>query len=205
MIEQRKLLSSFFFTVLLGHAYAVLVPQIQALLRIGDLTFPNFALLGAFFCVSIRFFIGNQLHLLDKSVNTLPGAMWLYDVMIITLQAVALIAMAGTCSVDISKQSDFGFLEVTIALYVIDIVWIGSLYVLGKMRQGWKRASIPWGWAKLNLALTILAILLSTCASDPYSDWWAGWILGVSIIAFLVDIVLIDFHRAFVVDEAPTA
>jgi hypothetical protein len=196
MIEQRKVLSSFFFTVLLGHAYAALVPQIQGLLRLGDVSFENLALLGAFFCISIRFFIGNQLHLLDKSVNHLPGSMWLYDVMVITMQAVALIALAGTCSVDISKNSDFGFLEVTIGLYAMDIIWIASLWFLGEIKPAWKRGFIPWGWAILNTVLIFLTILISQAMADPYSTVGMALILLMNIIAFLVDVVLIDFHKA---------
>jgi hypothetical protein len=194
-IESRKLVAGFFITVLIGLAYTEIIPILKNSMRVQDASANDMSLIGVFLCVSMRFFIGNQLHLLDRSINSLPGTVWLYDVMAITIQSVVLIALASLSSVDISKGNDIGFVEVIVGLYALDVSWIGSQWLLGLKFSHWKRPAIPWGWAVLNTVLIVLTLLPAVVVEDVYSRGALLWLLFVNLAAFVVDIVLIDFKQ----------
>lgn len=193
-VESRNLLSSFFVTLLIGLAYQEMIPPVRESVRTSGITFSTITLVSIFFFTTIRFFVGNQLHLLSESLAGMSGLVWLYDLMVIIVQCVLLTFMGGEITLSQNQDTKIGFVELLIALYVIDVAWIVSQWGIGKILPKWKRTFIPWVWGGLNTVLVILIFILGHFVKDIYSPFGLSWLLGINFIAFLVDIILIDYH-----------
>jgi hypothetical protein len=135
--EKRNLLSSFFITVLIGLAYQEMITPVRDSVRASGITSGTSLLMAVFFLTSIRFFMGNQLHLVSKSMINMPGIVWFYDLMVIICQSVVLILLGGVSSVEANHNIKIGFMDLLIALYAIDVVWIASQWLCGKIWQSW--------------------------------------------------------------------
>lgn len=195
-VEKRNLLSSFFVTLLIGLAYQEMIAPVRASVRTYGIKADTFLLMGIFFLTSMRFFVGNQLHLLSDSLAALPGLVWFYDLMVIIAQSVVLIFMGGVSSAEINHTVQVGFVPLLLVLYSIDVVWIVSQWGLGKLFPSWNRSFIPWDWALLNFALIISIALLSLFVKDLYSGYGVGILFVLNLIAFIVDVVLVDYYDA---------
>lgn len=194
--ESRNLLSSFFVTLLIGLAFQEMVPPVRESIRTAGITFSTFALVSIFFLTSIRFFVGNQLHLLSESLTKLPGLVWLYDLVVIITQCIVLVFMAGNTTVEQNQNTHIGFVVLLGTLYVIDVLWIVSQWVVGKIIPKWKRDFIPWVWGVLNAVLVLLMCVLGLIVKDIYSITGISWLLGLNFIAFIVDVIMIDYYNA---------
>ena len=195
--EKLNLLSSFFVTVLIGLAYQEMIGPVRESVRASGITAGTLILLVVFFLVSMRFFIGNQLHLLDAKLIAMPGRVWFYDLMWIIVQCIALIFLGGVASVEVNRQIHIGFIELLVGLYAIDVLWIASQWLLGQMARSWHRRSIPWEWAIVNAALVVAVLLLQAMVTDPYGTPALLVLLAFNTVAFAVDIFLVDRHRMF--------
>ena len=152
-------------------------------------------LLGIFFFTSLRFFIGNQLHLLSEALVGLPGLVWLYDLMAIIAQSVVLIFLGATANIEVNRGvGDLGFLEFLVLLYVIDVGWVLSQKLLGALVQAWKRERVPMGWAFLNTGLIVGLLVIRGFSADVYSLPAVWWMFGLSVAGFVVDVVLLDHY-----------
>jgi hypothetical protein len=149
-----------------------------------------------FFFVSIRFFIGNQLHLLSDSLIELPGTVWLYDVMVIIVQSVTLVFLGTNVYYDPSNTAIVGFVEFLIVLYVIDVFWIVSQWALGFLSAQWRRPFVPWAWAILNSILVVGMMLVYWASDSPLSREYLAWLLALNLVAFIVDLILLDYYEA---------
>jgi CDP-diglyceride synthetase len=118
-VESRFLVSTFFVALLIGLAYQEMIAPVREAVRTSGITFSTFALVSIFFLTSIRFFIGNQLHLLSESLTKMPGLVWLYDLMVIVTQCVVLVFMAGDSTVKQNQSTTIGFVDLLTTLYVI--------------------------------------------------------------------------------------
>jgi CDP-diglyceride synthetase len=143
-IEKRNLLSSFFVTLLIALAYQEMITPVRKSVRTSGFTLETSLLMSVFFLTTMRFFVGNQLHLLSESLVTMPGLVWLYDLMVIIVQSVVLTFLGGVSSVEANRQTPIDFVRLLIILYVIDVAWIISQWILGKILPKWRRAFIPW-------------------------------------------------------------
>lgn len=193
--EKRNLLSSFFVTVLIGLAYQEMVTPVRESVRASGITAGTSILMVIFVLVSIRFFIGNQLHLLDEQLIGLPGFVWFYDLMWVIAQCIALIFLGGVCSVEVNQKIHIGFIELLVALYVIDVVWIESQWLLGALMPSWSRPSIPWEWAVVNAALVLAMVLMQRFAADAYATRSLLALLAFNAVAFAIDLFLVDRHK----------
>jgi hypothetical protein len=194
--EKRTLLSSFFITLLIGMGYQEMILVVKESVTTNGIDLGTYLLTAIFFLISMRFFIGNQLHLLSDSFVRLHGLVWLYDLIVIIIQCIALVLLGGFSSVKINRKVSIGFLEFMVALYVIDIVWIFSQWILGKFFLNWKREFVPWAWAILNTSLVIFIIILNTFIDDLYSAKGLIWLCTINLIGFIVDVVLVDYYDA---------
>ena len=88
--EKRMLLSSIFVVILIGIAYSQMITSIMPIYYTNEITYQDIIRCVIFFITSFRFFVGNQLHLLNQETNTLRGTLWLYDLIAITLQTLLL-------------------------------------------------------------------------------------------------------------------
>jgi hypothetical protein len=126
----------------------------------------------------------------------MPGLVWLYDLMVIITQCIVLVFMGGDATFKQNQGVAIGFVELLITLYVIDVLWIISQWVFGKIIPLWKRNFLPWVWGVLNAVLVIFIIILKFIVGDIYSTTGLIWLLGLNFIAFLVDVVLVDYYDA---------
>jgi len=193
-IDKRNLLSSFFITVLIGIAFQEMIYTIKTPIINDGITINNSFLGLTFFLVSIRFFIGNQLHLFSESFLKSPGLLWLFDLIIIIVQSIILIFLGGLCIVNKNINTSIGFKEFLVILFSIDVFWLFAQWIMGKIVRTWKRHSIPWEWAILNGVLLLFLILINVIIDDVYSDLGLFLLMSTNLIAFIIDVILIDHY-----------
>lgn len=194
LVAKRNLISSVFIAMLIGLAYQEMLAPVRDSVRASGLTAGTLFLAFIFFLTSMRFFIGNQLHLLSDNVLRVRGDMWLFDFLVITLQTVLLCFLGGVSSVEVNRIAHVGFYGLLVALYAIDIGWVLLQWVLGICVPGWKRTFVPWAWATLNSAVVVVIVVMRHFCPDPYSTLCLGTLCGASLLAFLIDMVLIDHY-----------
>jgi len=195
-IEKRNLLSSFFVTLLIALAYQEMITPVRESVRTSGFTLETFLLMSVFFLTTMRFFVGNQLHLLSESLVTMPGLVWFYDLMVIIVQSVVLTFLGGVSSVEANRQTPVDFVQLLIILYVIDVAWIISQWILGKILPKWRRAFIPWAWGILNSILVICIQAFRFFVNDIYSTFGIVVLFVLNLIGFIVDVVLVDYYDA---------
>jgi len=195
-IEKRNLLSSFFVTLLIALAYQEMITPVRESVRTSGFTLETFLLMSVFFLTTMRFFVGNQLHLLSESLVTMPGLVWFYDLMIIIIQSVVLTFLGGVSSVEANRQTPVDFVQILIILYVIDVAWIISQWILGKILPKWRRVFIPWAWGILNSILVICIQAFRFFVNDIYSTFGIVVLFVLNLIGFIVDVVLVDYYDA---------
>jgi|GEM_PF-2252914 len=195
-IEKRNLLSSFFITLLIALAYQEMITPVRESVRTSGMTLGTFLLMTIFFVTTMRFFVGNQLHLLSESLVKMPGLVWFYDLMVIIIQSVVLTFLGGVSSVEVNRQTSVDFIQLLIILYVIDVAWIISQWILGKILPKWRRVFIPWAWAILNSILVICIVALGFFVDDKYSTFGIIILFVLNLIGFIVDVVLVDYYDA---------
>lgn len=193
--QNRSILSSFFVTLLIGLAFQEMVSPVRESIRASGLTFGTLALMAVFFVTSLRFFIGNMLHLLSDSLTRMPGLLWFYDLMIIIAQSIILIFIGGFSSSEANINTPIDFVTLLIALYAVDVVWVCSQWGFGKIFPSWKREFIPWAWAVLNLILIVTILLTKTACGDLYSGMGLAVLLALSTLAGVVDMILVDYYK----------
>lgn len=195
LAEKRNLISSIFITMLIGLAYNEMFAPVRQSVRSSGLTLGTFVLVSVFFFTSMRFFIGNQLHLLSDALVRMRGDVWFYDFLVITIETSLLAFLGGVSSVEVSRALRVGFVELLIALYVVDVVWVISQWIIGRLFPSWRREFIPWAWALLNSALVICLLALRILARGVYSVPGLVLLGVMNGIAFVVDIVLVDYYN----------
>jgi CDP-diglyceride synthetase len=191
-IEKRNLLSSFFVTLLIALAYQEMIVPVRESVRTSGMTLGTFLLMTIFFVTTMRFFVGNQLHLLSESLVKMPGLVWFYDLMVIIIQSVVLTFLGGVSSVEVNRQTSVDFIQLLIILYVIDVAWIISQWILGKILPKWRRAFIPWAWAILNSILVICIVALGFFVDDKYSTFGIIILFVLNFIGFIAQIVSVS-------------
>lgn len=194
LVERRNIIASVFIAMLISLAYAEMFVPVREAIRGHGLTASTPLLGFIFFFTSMRFFIGNQLHLLSENVVKMRGDMWLYDFIVITFQTLLLCFLGGLSAVDINRHVTIDFVDLLIVLYVVDIAWIFSQWLLGIILRGWRREIVPWAWAILNSVLVIAIVILRHYLGDIYSTLGLALLFGVNIAAFVLDIILIDYY-----------
>lgn len=190
--ERRNDVSSIFVGMLVALAYAEAIPPVREAVRAGR-TSATLALFGVFFLVSLRFFIGAHLHLISRELAGLPGAVWFYDFCWIVAETVVLVFMGGVASVEASRQARLGLAELLLLLYAMDVAWIGSQWVLGRLLRGWRRP-VPWAWAALNAALGVAILAPGLIRGDLYAGPMVAWLGVTNLAGFVVDVLLVDHY-----------
>lgn len=193
-IENRNLISSIFVVILIGLAYQEVIAPVRESVRVSGITIGTAILFAVFFMTSMRFFIGNQLHLMSEGLAKMKSGVWFYDLMIIILQTVVMVFLGGVSSVEENRIARIGFIELIIALYTLDVLWIISQWLLGMFARSWKRDFVPWAWCILNTALIACMILLLVRLQDPYSLNGLIVLFISNTVAFAVDVILVDYY-----------
>lgn len=97
-IEKRNLISSVFIATLFAIAFGEVIITVKESIYTSGLTLQTSILFLIFFLTCTRFFIGNQLHLLGTDLVKLPGKVWFFDFLIIMIETIILVFIAGMCS-----------------------------------------------------------------------------------------------------------
>jgi hypothetical protein len=192
LAERRNVTSSIFIAMLLGIAYQEMLNPVRDSIRTSGLTAGTAFLALCFFFTSLRFFIGNQLHLLSKGASSARGDVWLYDFVAIVVQSILFCFLGGACSPEINRATHINFYEISFVIYLIDILWILSQAVLPMVIRPWKRGFIPWAWAALNLGVLLVTVAIYRLSADPFGTGALGSLLALNIAGFIVDMVLVD-------------
>jgi hypothetical protein len=171
-----------------------MITSVRESVRTSGFTLETFLLMSVFFLTAMRFFVGNQLHLLSESLVTMPGLVCFYDLMIIIIQSVVLAFLGGVSSVEANRQTSVDFVQLLIILYVIDVAWIISQWILGKILPKWRRVFIPWAWGILNSILVICIQAFRFFVNDIYSTFGIVVLFVLNLIGFIIDVVLVDYY-----------
>ena len=194
----RNALSGVLMTVLIGVAFQEMVTPVRESVRTSGITLGTSLLAMIFFLTSMRFFIGNQLHLLNEDLLAMRGLVWFYDLIMITLQTVIIVFLGGVSSFEATTGAKITFVDMLIILYVIDVFWIGSQWLFAKFfGASWRRAHIPWGWAILNSAQILCLLALHYLCSEMYTGIGVIALAAINMVAFLVDVFLLDYYDVF--------
>lgn len=192
--ERRNLVSTIFVVILIGLAYQEMVAPLRESVRAHGITLGTAILFVVFFLTSMRFFVGNQLHLMSEGLLKMKGEVWFFDLMVIVLQTTILIFLGGVTSVQASRGGRLGFFDLLTALYLIDVLWILSQWVLGQTLKGWRRSFIPWAWCLLNAALIAGMVVVRLTLGDLHADGALVWLALLNSVAFVVDVMLVDYY-----------
>ncbi len=146
-------------------------------------------LFAVFFLTALRFFIGNLLHLKDLAQNNQSFKIWLFDLFFIVAQTVCIVFLGGLCSIEVSRVLKGHFVHVLLTLFALDLIWIVLQRVLAVF-PSWQRRSYPWPWFWINLVQFVLFLAVGEYYGNYFEGWMLGGLLGVSVIAFFVDLVM---------------
>lgn len=193
--RRRTLISSFFITLLIGIAFKFSVGPIWGIFERTRISLSiEWLLPYIFILTAIRFFIGNQLHLLklEESPNLL-GWIWLFDFSFIFLESFILIFVGKSCSLSITLLGRKVFFFFIGVLLFLDVFWILLQGIFGLLNKKWVREIWPWAWGVLNFISGIVLIILAQ-GDILYKD--SGIILmGILLtIAAIIDVFLIDYY-----------
>ncbi len=192
--EKRNFLSTIFVVILIGLAYQEMIVPVRESIQMSGITLSTVILFSIFFLTSMRFFIGNQLHLTSEVLLEMKGEVWFYDLMVIILQTTIMVFLGGVSTAEASRRAKIGFAELLTALYVVDVLWIVSQWALGKIFRNWRRSFIPRAWGILNTALIVLMVVLRLTMGDLYSGIGLILLGIVNGIVFVIDVMLVDYH-----------
>ncbi len=200
--QRKDLLSQLFVVLLIGLAYQEMIEPVRNTIRSQGVTFSLLALSATFFLTSLRFFIGAQLHLVDKSITRPRTPIWIIDFMVIIFEMILFIFLGGLTSMEANQNAHFNFLQILMAIYAIDILWVLNQYLLGWIVPSLAREQIPWQWAVINLAALLFLSPIFVFRIGAFSDLGLAIMLLVNVVAFVVDVFVVDVF--YVVKEPKT-
>jgi hypothetical protein len=194
-VERRNLITSIFVVILIGIAYQETVSPVRTSIRQSGVTLGTLSLFIIFFLTSLRFFIGNMLHLMSTELCQMKGYVWFYDFMVIVLQSTLLIFLGGNASMEQNEIARIDFVQLLVLLYLLDVLWIVSQWFMGKIMSSWRRSFIPWAWCILNTALIASVTVINSWTHGTYSALGYILLLLTNVVAFIVDVILVDYSN----------
>jgi hypothetical protein len=185
--KKRDILSSVFIAALTAIAFHEAFITIHEVVLQHGISWSLVALSGIFFATSLRFFIGNQVHLINRKILK-RGIVWFYDFMVIMLEGIMLIFLGLFISPEFSTGASIGFFDALFFLYTIDIIWILTQWLAGKKFPLWKRETCPWTWAILNIFLILGILLTKWIIGDLYSSLGLLVMFIINVAASIIDL-----------------
>jgi hypothetical protein len=202
--ERRNLVSLFMVTALLGLALQETISPVREAVRIDGITLQSGTLFLVFFLTLFRFFIGNILHLQSTDLtDEHSGFRWVFDLFIILAECVVMIFMAGVATLTGNAESRYGFFDLLLWLYLIDVGWVllmGLLHLVGRLRRdhplgrALTRRYVPYRWAALNGALAVYLLLSGFLIEDhAFSNIQLTVLALANVLAFVLDVLVFDY------------
>ena len=188
------MISSVFVGLLIALAFSEMISPVRHELRSrqGDLL-GTACLLVIFFSTTLRFFIGNQLHLISKELAVLPGKLWLTDFCIIILQCTLLVFSGGVCSVEETHLARVNLIQLQLAILAIDILWVVLIqFALGQRFSSWQRPEVCFEWVRINLFVFFTTLLLHFVFQSWSSHAFLYIVTALNLAAFLLDVYYCD-------------
>jgi hypothetical protein len=176
-----------------------------------------------FFTVTVRFFVGNHLHLADERWNEkLPESkneetrwtteqcrrdLYYFDALFIVLESLAMIVLGGVGSVEASVKLLAGVL---IFISGVDVVWICFQWLLDLFLRRWPCKTPPalasgryrpstklHKWLFLNIGVIIALGFPLLCSwNERLSAKTLCEITAINVAAFLIDIFVCNLFAA---------
>ena len=196
-IQRRNLVSSVFVSLLLALAYEELFAPVKSYIKTNGLDISIVAMFLIFFLTSSRWFVGATLHLVSDELATKPGKVWFLDFSVTVIVMLAFILLAGLSSPSEPALGPINFFNVLMFILVLDLGWIFVQSFMSARAPGWERDLIPWGWGAINLSQLIAIGVVSIVFRDLLSPTSLTILAGISIIAFIADIMLLDQYDLF--------
>jgi hypothetical protein len=154
------------------------------------------ALFLVFSTTVLRFFIGNLAHLKNLAKEKQQsGTIWLFDLVWIVAQFVCIVFLGGLCSIELCRVLENSFVDLLVALFVLDLSWIASQWGLGRLLPSWRRRRYPWLWFGLNLFQGVVCVFVKWRYGTYYDDWMLWGLLVMSIFFFFVDVVATELLK----------
>jgi hypothetical protein len=188
---QRTLIVSILVAAMTGIAFQEMVVGVGDDFRRGVLDLETVLLATVFSLTAIRFFVGAALHLTSSDLLDAGGFIWMYDLLFILLETLLLIFLGGSTSI---RRSDGGFTFLLALLLIVDMLWVGSQSLIGRVRGRYLRREIPWKWFWINAGV-VMAMGVTQHLGWPgmYGGTWGIAALAViNVVAFVVDLFTVD-------------
>jgi hypothetical protein len=183
-LKRPNILAEVLIGSLTAVAFEEMIRSLHESAKLHGLTLPSLGLALIFTLTAIRFLVGNLLHLVKERTGTTTRdtAEWFYDLMMIVLLAAVLAFLGGLCAEE-SAPLKFSFFDVLCVVYIIDAVWILSLWVGG-------RSVVPWEWFGLDIAMLLptLGVYLFFGRATAYSNAGILFFVVANALAFGVDV-----------------
>jgi hypothetical protein len=217
----RALASQLLISGLASVAFSACISPVRNSFDKYGLTVTSSALFVIFFLTQVRFFIGDLLYLQDPELlQPGSGGIWAVDYLIIVIQSAILIFIGASASLSASAMSHYGFFDLLVFLYIMDILWYvvsvvlhlchpaldriqGRTPMVKNRSLGFQRpggiANIDWQWAALS-SLMIVAIVLPDLLRFFGLETWHGVLnnqppsSGMLIYLMVVNVI------AFIID-----
>jgi hypothetical protein len=199
-VNRRSAVSTVFIGFVIGLAITESVASVRDEIGKSGITSKNFVLFVVFMLTTIRFFIGFQLHLMDKRLLGMKGQVWFFDFIVIIIETMMLVFMAEVCTVDRSK-SIYSFGGLLALLLATDVVWVFIQWAAGRASPDWRRHQVLWGWGVSGVILLAVLGLFKLSPGGLYSvggmceGLWGLLILNVG--AFIFDLGMADHYDLF--------
>jgi hypothetical protein len=203
--ERRNLVSLFMVTALLSLALQETITPVRSLVRSEGLTLASSALFVVFFLTLFRFFVGNVLHLQSPELtNRTSGFRWVFDLLVIVVECVIMIFIAGVATLRDNAESRFGFFDLMVGLFTLDIAWVMAMFTLAaisrlplpsRLKHALARETVPYRWAILNTVLSLYIIGSGFLDEGHVFSNIELWVLVVvNVVAFILDVLVFDYE-----------
>jgi hypothetical protein len=199
-VNRRSTVSTVFIGLVIGLAITEAVASVRDEIGKSGVTPENFILFVVFMLTTIRFFIGFQLHLMDKRLLSMKGQVWFFDFIVIIIETMMLVFMAEVCTVARSK-SIYSFGGLLALLLATDAVWVFIQWAAGRASAEWRRHQVLWGWGVSGVVLLIVLGLFKWSPGGLYSaggmceGLWG--LLFLNVGAFIFDLGMADHYDLF--------
>jgi hypothetical protein len=183
-LKKRDILAEVLIGSLTAVAFEEMIRTVHDSASRNGLTPLTLGLALIFALTTIRFLVGNLLSIIKGDAESRSGFKWFYDLMVIVALAAVLAFLGGLCGED-SAPLKFSFFDVLCVVFVIDAIWILSLW-LGE------RKLLLWEWFGLDIVMLALTLGVYAFSGRATAYTPAGILFFVvaNILVFGVDVWL---------------
>jgi len=200
MISKRKELSDTLLSLLFGAC----IYETVSISKLGPIGINDAFLIISTFLTALRFYIGNKVFISDLTFSETKLVIWIYDLLIIIIQSALFIALGALCTIKSNINVVHNFYQIYLSILTLDVLWILSQYILGRIFKSWNRKKIPAKWAVANSVYIVIIFLVFTLSNEPYGFSSLLTVFLVSVVAFILDVIGFDYAEIDIPDNNNT-